>query len=149
MNLLAIASDHGGCGLKSVLVEALTRWAIPFEDLGTHDGTSCDYPDYAHAVAKGIADGRFDRGVLICGTGVGMVIAANRHPQVRAAVVSDPYSARMAREHNDANVLCMGERVVGPGLALDILRVWLDTERDPNERHARRIAKINLTDSPR
>jgi len=149
MNSLAIASDHGGYGLKSVLVEALTQWAIPFKDLGTHDRSSCDYPDYAHAIATGIADGRFERGVLICGTGVGMSIAANRHPQVRAAVVSDTYSARMAREHNDANVLCMGERVVGPGLALDILRVWLDTDRDPNERHARRVEKINLTDPPR
>lgn len=146
MTTLAIASDHGGFALKSALLEALARWDIPCVDLGTHDRTSCDYPDYAHALARGMAEGRFERGVLICGTGIGMVIAANRHPHVRAAVVSDTYSARMAREHNDANVLCMGERVVGPGLALDILRVWLDTEPDPSERHARRVAKINPTE---
>ncbi|MFW5739678.1 MAG: ribose 5-phosphate isomerase B [Myxococcota bacterium] len=146
MNAIAIASDHGGYALKSVLVEALTRWAIPYEDLGTHSEASCDYPDYAHSLARGIADGRFERGVLICGTGLGMSMAANRHHHVRAAVVSDTYSARMAREHNNANVLCMGERVVGPGLALDILRIWLDTQPDTSDRHARRVAKLNPSD---
>lgn len=144
MQTLAIASDHGGFALKSALVEVLKRDGISFEDLGTHDGASCDYPDYAHRVARGIAEGRFEMGVLICGTGVGMSMAANRHPSVRAAVVSDTYSARMARQHNDANVLCMGERVVGPGLAADILQVWLTTAKDPDERHARRVAKISL-----
>ena len=147
MSKLAIASDHGGFALKSALVQALSRWGTAFEDLGSHDTSSCDYPDKAHALAHGIADGRFDRGVLICGTGIGMSIAANRHPHVRAAVVSDTYSARMAREHNDANVLCMGERVVGVGLAVDILRIWLDTDSDPDTRHARRVAKINVPGS--
>ena len=127
-------------------MEALARWAFPFEDLGTHDRASCDYPDFAHAVARGIADGRFSRGILICGTGMGMSIAVNRHPHIRAAAVSDAYSARMAREHNDSNVLCMGERVVGPGLAQDILRVWLDTKPDLSERHARRLAKLTPAD---
>lgn len=140
---LAIASDHGGYELKASLVEALIAWSIPFVDLGTHERLSCDYPDFAHALAKGIAEGRYDRGVLICGTGVGMSIAANRHPHVRAAVVSDTFSARMAREHNNANVLCMGERVVGQGLAKDILKVWLETQPDPDQRHARRVNKIN------
>jgi ribose 5-phosphate isomerase B len=144
MTKLAIASDHGGFALKSALVQALSRWGVAFEDIGTHDAASCDYPDQAHTLAHGIADGRFDRGVLICGTGIGMSIAANRHAHVRAAAVSDAYSARMSREHNDANVLCMGERVVGVGLAVDILRVWLDTEPDPDPRHARRVAGINL-----
>ncbi len=142
MTRLAIASDHGGFVLKEALIEALKEWSVPFEDLGPRDRTSCDYPDFAHAMARGIAEGRYDRGVLICGTGVGMSIAANRHSHVRAAVVSETYSARMAREHNDANVLCMGERVVGQGLARDILRVFLDTAPDPGDRHARRIAKL-------
>lgn len=140
---LAIASDHGGYELKASLLEALATWEIPFVDLGTHERLSCDYPDFAHTLARGIADGRYDRGVLICGTGVGMSIAANRHPHVRAAVVSDTYSARMAREHNHANVLCMGERVVGQGLARDILKIWLETPPDPDPRHARRVEKIN------
>ncbi|PIE05725.1 MAG: ribose 5-phosphate isomerase B [Sorangium cellulosum] len=143
MTKLAIASDHGGYALKSALIEAFLQDAIAFEDLGTHDASSCDYPDFAHAMARGLEEGKYDCGVLICGTGIGMSIAANRHNHVRAAVVSDTYSAKMARLHNDANVLCMGERVVGPGLAYDIVRIWLNTTKDPNERHARRVAKIN------
>lgn len=147
MSTLAIASDHGGLRLKAVLVQALKDWGVPCEDLGTHTERSCDYPDYAHELARGVAEGRFERGVLVCGTGIGMSIAANRHAGVRAAVVSDTFSARMAREHNNANVLCMGERVVGPGLALEILRVWLDASADSDPRHARRVAKIELPDS--
>ncbi|HNS97547.1 MAG TPA: ribose 5-phosphate isomerase B [Polyangiaceae bacterium] len=143
MTPLAIASDHGGFALKEALKQALMQWGIAFEDLGPFDPSSCDYPDYAHLMARVIGQGRFPRGVLICGTGVGMSMAANRHPHIRAAVVSDTYSARMAREHNDANVLCMGERVVGQGLACDILRVFLDTPSDSSDRHARRIAKLS------
>ena len=154
MTPLAIASDHGGFALRRVLIEALTAWSVPFVDLGTNDASPCDYPDFAHAVARGIASGRYVRGVLVCGTGVGMSIAANRHPCIRAAVASDTYSARLSRAHNDANVLCLGERVVGPGLACDILRVFLDTEANfvsdvvpvsgdrSGDRHARRLAKL-------
>jgi len=147
MSRIAIASDHGGFKLKAVLARALSEWGMSVEDLGTHSEASCDYPDYAHALARAVADRRFDRGVLICGTGVGVSIAANRHAGVRAAVVSDTYSARMAREHNDANVLCMGARVVGDGLALDILKVWLDARSDPDPRHLRRVAKIEPADT--
>lgn len=146
MSRIAIASDHGGFKLKSALANALAEWGLSVEDLGTHSEASCDYPDYAHALARGVAEGRFPRGVLICGTGIGVSIAANRHPGVRAAVVSDTFSARMAREHNDANVLCMGARVVGEGLALDILKAWLDARPDPDPRHLRRVAKIDLPD---
>jgi len=146
MSRIAIASDHGGFKLKAVLAKAMADWGLAVDDLGTHADASCDYPDFAHALARGVADRRFDRGVLICGTGIGMSIAANRHAGVRAAVVSDVYSARMAREHNDANVLCMGARVVGEGLALEILKAWLDAAPDPDPRHARRVAKIELPD---
>ncbi len=146
MSRIAIASDHGGFHLKAVLVKAMNEWGLAVEDLGTHTDASCDYPDYAHALARAVSQGRFQRGVLICGTGIGMSITANRHPGVRAAAVSDTFSARMAREHNDANVLCMGERVVGQGLALEILKAWLDGRPDPDARHVRRVAKIELPD---
>ena len=144
MSRLAIAADHGGFPLKQELIKALKSWDIPVDDLGTHDEKSCDYPDYAHKLAAGVADGTYDRGILIRGTGIGMSLTANKHRGVRAAVVSDTYSARMSREHNDANVLCMGARVVGPGLAGDITKIWLDTPVDPGPRHARRVAKIEL-----
>lgn len=144
MNRIALASDHGGLGLKNVLVKSLKTWGLEVEDLGTHTDASCDYPDYAHALALGIVDGRYARGILVCGTGIGMSIAANRHAGVRAAVVSDTWSARMSREHNHANVLCLGARVVGEGLALDIVRAWIDTQADPDPRHGRRVVKLDI-----
>lgn len=142
MTRLAIASDHGGYHLKATLFEALKKWGFEVEDFGTHSTASCDYPDFAHSVALAIEERRVDLGILVCGSGVGMCITANKHAGVRAALVSEPYSARMSREHNDANVLCLGERVVGSGLALEILRTWLDSSPDPAPRHAKRIAKI-------
>lgn len=144
MPTLAIASDHGGFLLKTALCRALASWGIVFEDLGTDSQASCDYPDFAHKVAEGVRLSRYDRAVLVCGTGIGMAIAANKHPAVRAAVVSDPFSARMAREHNHANVLCLGQRVVGEGLAVMILRAWLDAQPDQDPRHLRRIDKLEL-----
>jgi ribose 5-phosphate isomerase B len=143
MNPIAIGSDHGGYQLKALLVKSLQEWGLEVQDLGTHSSESCDYPDIAHALARGIEQGRFDIGLLVCGTGVGMSIAANRHAAVRAAVVSDPFTARMAREHNHSNVLCLGERVVGQGLALAIVRAWLDARPDTDPRHSRRVAKLN------
>ena len=110
-------------------------------DLGTHDNTSCDYPDFAAQVASAVSGGEADFGLLLCGTGVGMCMAANKVAGIRAAVVSDPFSARATRQHNDANVLCMGERVVGAGLAQEILAAWLDAEYEGG-RHQRRIDKI-------
>jgi ribose 5-phosphate isomerase B len=138
---LAIASDHAGLELKESLKPVLTRLAVHFVDLGTHTSASIDYPDYAHPVARGVAEGRFQHGVLICGTGIGMSMAANRHRGVRAALCTDSYSARMSRQHNDANVLCLGARVVGSGLAESILEAFLATEFEGG-RHQARVAKI-------
>ncbi len=114
---MAVASDHGGFDLKGMVISLLESLGHEVTDLGTHDRNSCDYPDYAQKVAEGVAAGVYDRGVLICGTGLGMSIAANKVAGVRAALCNEVYSARMARAHNDANVLCGGAGVVGPGLA--------------------------------
>ena len=143
---LVIASDHGGIHLKKALVELLVKEGHHVEDLGANGEESVDYPDYAHALAKALlgtpGDGKtFERGILVCGSGVGMSIAANRHAGIRAVVCSETYSAKMSRQHNDANVLCLGERVVGPGLAWDIVSVWLREETEQG-RHAKRREKI-------
>jgi ribose 5-phosphate isomerase B len=138
---IAIGSDHGGRRLKDLVVGHLTSLGHEVADLGTHDDASCDYPDYARAVAVAVRDGAADRGVLVCGTGIGMSIAANKVDGVRAAVVSEPFSARMAAEHNDARVLCLGERTVGPDLALLCVDAWLGAQFQGG-RHARRVAGI-------
>jgi ribose 5-phosphate isomerase B len=138
---LAIAADHAGYGLKEVIKAALLDWGIPCEDLGTYSGRPADYPTFAHEVANGVVANRFSLGILICGTGLGMSMAANRHSGIRAAVCSDDFSARMARFHNDANILCLGANVVGVGLAKDIVRTFLDTPFEGG-RHISRIAKI-------
>jgi ribose 5-phosphate isomerase B len=140
--LLALGSDHAGLALKESLKPLLSRLNVTFEDLGTHTPDSTDYPDYAHAVAKGIEAGRFQVGLLVCGTGLGMSMAANRHRAVRAALCTDSYCARMARKHNDANVLCLGARVVGGGLAEEILEAFLSTGFEGG-RHAGRVQKID------
>lgn len=136
-----IGSDHGGYRLKEEIKKWLEEKGIAFEDVGCHCPDSVDYPDYALPVAKRVAKGEFDRGILVCGTGIGMSIAANKVKGVRCAVVSDTFSARMSREHNDANVLAIGERVVGPGLAREIVEVFLKTEF-AGGRHRRRVEKI-------
>ena len=142
---LVIASDHGGVRLKGELVALLRGLeGVTLEDLGTQGNDAVDYPDYAHRVAKGILDGTFDRGILVCGTGVGMAISANRHKGIRAVNCSDTYTAKLSRDHNDSNVLCIGERVVGPGLAWDIVQAWLDSAASEGERHVRRRAKIEI-----
>jgi ribose 5-phosphate isomerase B len=123
------------------LVAELERRGLQVRDFGTNSGDSCDYPDFAHALARAIERGEIARGVLVCGTGVGMSIAANRHPGVRALVCSEAFSARMAREHNDANVLCIGARVVGVGVAIDVLDAFLSSSF-AGGRHAPRVAKI-------
>jgi ribose 5-phosphate isomerase B len=138
---LAIASDHAGFRLKEQLKGTLKQLGVAFQDLGPADESSVDYPDFAHAVASGVADGRYSLGVLVCGSGIGMSVAANRHPGVRAALCTESYAARMAREHNDANVLCLGSRIVGDGVAQAILGAFLEAEFEGG-RHARRVAKI-------
>jgi ribose 5-phosphate isomerase B len=140
---LVIACDHGGFELKQRLLSTLEGLStVSVEDLGVHSAESVDYPDSAHTLAAEITAEKAERGVLICGTGLGMSIAANRHRGVRAALCTDPYMARMAREHNDANVLCLGGRVVGPGLAGSILEAFLGGEF-AGGRHARRVGKLD------
>jgi len=138
---IALGCDHAGLALKQHLKGLLEQQGLQVEDLGTHDESSCDYPDFAHAVASGVSDGRFDRGLLVCGTGLGMSYAANRHAGVRAALCTNEYLARMARAHNDANVLCLGSRVVGVGLAEAILSAFINTPFD-GDRHTRRVSKV-------
>jgi ribose 5-phosphate isomerase B len=141
--MLAIACDHGGYELKQALCAWLSKRGIAFEDLGTGSGESVDYPEYAHRLAAGVADGTFEKGILVCGTGLGMSMAANRHAGVRAALCSESFSAAMSRRHNDANVLCIGGRVTGPELAFQILETFLETGFD-GDRHKRRIDKIEI-----
>lgn len=139
---LGVASDHAGLELKRVLVAELERRGVVVREFGTTTNDSCDYPDFAHAVGRAIFNGEVERAILVCGTGVGMSIAANRHPAVRAVVCSEPLSAKMARQHNDANVLCIGARVVGAGTAIDIVDAFLAGAFEGG-RHAARVAKIN------
>lgn len=141
--MIAIACDHGGYDLKKALCGWLDARNVPYENLGTDSPDSVDYPEYAHRLARGVAGGTYEKGILVCGTGLGMSMAANRHPGVRAALCSESFSAAMARRHNDANVLCIGGRVTGPELAFEILEVFLGTPFD-GDRHARRIAKIEI-----
>ena len=128
--------------MKGELARLLKSMGHTCHDLGPHDGDSVDYQDYAQQVATAVADGLYDRGILICGTGQGMAMSANKVRGIRAALCQDTYSAKMSREHNDANVLCMGERVLGPGLAEEIVKAWLEAEFSEEERHSRRVAKI-------
>lgn len=139
---LLIASDHGGFALKARIVDFLRKRKVHVEDLGTDSDGSVDYPDYAIKVADRVSHGHADAGVLVCGTGIGMCIVANKFKNVRAAVVSDPYSAKMAKEHNNANILCVGGRVLEEnGKAEEILAAWLDAKYEGG-RHDRRLDKI-------
>jgi ribose 5-phosphate isomerase B len=139
--IVAIASDHGGYELKSFLKDALEAKGVPVLDLGTNGPQSVDYPDYAHAMAKAFQEGKAERGVLICGTGIGISIAANRHSELRAALVHDAFGARLARQHNDANVIVFGGRAIGTEVAKDCLDIFLSTAFEGG-RHALRVAKI-------
>jgi ribose 5-phosphate isomerase B len=141
--MIAIASDHAGVELKAALSKVIDACGGNVLDLGPADTTSVDYPDFAHRVAEVVASGEADMGVLICGTGIGMSLSANRHPGVRAALCHDAFTAEMARRHNDANVLCVGARVTGPGVAEQILRIFLDTPFEGG-RHRRRVEKIEI-----
>jgi ribose 5-phosphate isomerase B len=140
---IAIASDHAGFALKERLKAALQRLGLPFEDYGTDSESSVDYPDFAHRLAQALQAGRAERGVLICGSGQGMAMAANRHEGVRAALPHDEAAARLSREHNDANVLALGARVTTPEEAELILRAFLETPF-AGGRHQRRVEKIEL-----
>lgn len=138
---VALASDHGGINIRKEIANLLDEMGIEYEDFGCECSTSVDYPDYALPVAEKVAAGEFDRGILICGTGIGMSIAANKVKGIRCALVHDSFSAKATREHNDTNMLAMGERVIGPGLAREIAEIWLSTEF-AGGRHSGRISKI-------
>jgi RpiB/LacA/LacB family sugar-phosphate isomerase len=138
---IAIASDHAGRELKEDLKLFLQEKSYDVVDLGTNDSNSVDYPDFGIPVAKKISQGEMERGILLCGTGIGMSIVANKFARVRAALVNDLYTVRMAKEHNDANVLVIGGRVVGKGLAREMVATWLNTKFEGG-RHQRRLDKI-------
>ena len=140
--MIAIGSDHGGFALKKALMAHLEKRGLAYKDFGTYSEASCDYPVYAKAVAHAVADGECERGILICGTGICVSITANKVPGIRAALCGDCFSAEATRAHNDANILCMGARVVGEGLALKIADTFLDTSFSNDERHIRRISRI-------
>ena len=140
---IAIACDHGGFDLKSVLLQKLTEEGYEVIDLGTNSTESVDYPDKAHTLAEAILNKKADRGILICGSGIGISIAANRHKGIRAALCTDPLMAKLSREHNDANVLCLGGRIVGSSLAAAMVDAFLHTDF-AGGRHENRIKKIEI-----
>ena len=138
---ITIGSDHAGYELKLKVIAHLKERGIEAIDVGTYSTDSCDYPDFAHAVCKNVQEGVTELGILVCGTGIGMSMAANKHKGIRAAACSDTFSARLTRMHNDANVLCFGERVVGMGLACDLVDAFIDAEFEGGK-HARRVDMI-------
>ena len=145
---VALGSDHAGYDLKTLLHDTLTTWGYDVLDVGTYRADeSVDYPDYGEAVGRAVVDGRAELGVAVCGSGIGIAIAANKVAGVRAALVHDATSARLAREHNHANVLCLGARLVGPVVAVDALGAWLDAV--PEARHVTRLAKLSALDELR
>ena len=139
---IALGCDHGGYELKQFIMKTLEKLGYEYEDFGCYSLESCDYPDFGAAAARAVAEGKCDRGIVICTTGIGISISANKVKGIRCALCSDPLSAKMTRLHNDANILAMGGRVVGPGLALKIVDTFLDTPFSGDERHIRRIEMI-------
>ena len=146
---ITVGCDHAGLNLKKIVIAHLEERGFEVLDVGTHSTDSCDYPQIAHELCKNIQDGKTELGILVCGTGIGMSMAANKHRGIRAAACSDTFSARLTRVHNDANVLCFGERVVGMGLALDLVDAFVDAEFEGGK-HQRRvdmITQIEVTES--
>lgn len=139
--MIAIGADHGGVNLKEIIKKFLEKKGIEYKDFGTNSTDSCDYPDYAKKVCDSIVSGECERGILVCGTGIGMSIAANKIKGIRAAHVTDTYSAAKTREHNNANVICLGERITGCDLALEIVNAYLEAEF-MGGRHQTRVDKI-------
>jgi ribose 5-phosphate isomerase B len=142
---VVIGADHAGVVLKDEIKRALEALGITYEDVGTNGASSVDYPDFAVAVARGVQEGRFDRGVLVCGSGIGMAITANKVPGIRAAAIADEETARVSREHNDLNVLALGARMLAPNRAEEILRIFLNTPF-AGGRHQGRLAKIHAAE---
>ena len=139
--MIAIGCDHGGLSHKEKIKEKLTEWGYEYKDFGTYDESSCDYPDIAKEVAEAIKSGKCDKGILICGTGIGMSIAANKVSGIRAAHVTDTFSAKMSREHNNAHIICLGERITGIEVAFEIVKAYLEAEFQGG-RHEQRVNKI-------
>ena len=141
--MIALGCDHGGFPLMKEVIKYLDENGYEYKNFGTFDEKSVDYPKYSKDVAKSILNGECDKGILICGTGIGISIAANRFKGIRAALCGDVFSAKATREHNDANILAMGARVTGPGLAIEIVKAFLETPFSNDERHIRRIKQID------
>lgn len=144
--MIAIGSDHGGLELKEAIVKALTSRGLDVDDYGTDNGESVDYPDFAEKVAGAVSRGEIKQGILVCGTGIGMSIVANKFPGVRAALVTDEFMAQMAKEHNDANILVLGGRVLAEEKAVKMVNTWLDSSYEGG-RHQRRLDKIAQVES--
>lgn len=139
---VALGSDHGGYHLKQEIIRYLEKRGIPYKDFGCGDASSCDYPEFGIAAAKAVASGEYEKGIVVCTTGIGISIAANKVKGIRCALCSDTVSAKLTREHNDANMLALGAGIVGTNLALGIVETFLDTRFPGEEKHCRRIAKI-------
>lgn len=139
---IVIASDHGGITIRQEIISLLREMSFEYVDLGCDCTASVDYPDYAFLAAQKVINAEADRGILVCGTGIGMSIAANKVKGIRCALVHDTFSAKATREHNNTNMLALGERVIGPGLARDIVKTWLETSFESGGRHETRINKI-------
>lgn len=140
--MIALGSDHGGYDLKQVVIAYLEEKGIAYKDFGCYDKNSCDYPNFGRAAAEAVASGECEKGIVVCTTGIGISMVANKVPGVRCALCQDSFSAKMTRLHNDANVLALGGGIVGPNLALDIVETFLNTEFSAEEKHIRRIALI-------
>ncbi len=140
--MIALACDHGGFDLKEAAIEVLKELGLEYKDFGTNDRKSVDYPVYGARAARAVAGGECDRGIILCGTGVGIGITANKVPGIRCVTCSDTYSARMSRLHNNANMIALGSRVLGTELAKDILRIWLTTDFSDEQRHRDRVELI-------
>ncbi len=140
--MIGLGCDHGGLVLKKTVMDYLDSENIEYKDFGTYTSESCDYPVYGKAVANAVASGECDKGIIICGTGIGISITANKVKGIRAALCHDVFSAKATREHNNSNILAMGARVIGPGLAIEIVKAFLETEFSNDERHIRRIKMI-------
>lgn len=140
--MIGLGCDHGGLNLKNEIIKYLEAQGIEYKDFGTKTSDSVDYPKYARLVANAVASGECDKGILICGTGIGISIVANKVKGIRCALCHDVFSAKATREHNDSNILAMGGRVIGPGSAIEVVKAWLGTEFSGDERHIRRINMI-------
>ena len=140
--MIALACDHSGVGLKETIIEYLKEKGMGYKDFGCYDTASCDYPDFARPAAEAVAKGECEKGIVICTTGIGISIVANKVEGIRCALCSDPYSAKMTRLHNDANMLALGAGMLGKNMALDIVETFFHTEFSQGENHIRRIGKI-------